>query len=590
LSPGRRRTQSGRTACALGRVANDPDFRINSPRPGEGTIDSVLLIAQTTQTAVPTPGWWYFGPIIVFAVGMLIWDTVEVGRNDAANLVNAVYGSRLMTRERAVRIAGVATIVGAMLSAGVLETARKGIFKPSMMTPEQAVAVYVSVYVVDTVLLYGFSAFGMPVSTTACLVFELMGASFAMALLNDYSGVVQWGKAGTVVFAIICSIFLSGMGSFLLQRMVRGAIGKQTTDLRAMRLHGSWIGGGMATGLVFFLILKGAKSAWGVKNLKGAIARFDDWLKGAIWVNGQEPLDGVPLGTAIIVTGMWILFGAFILLMLKVYRERAARQVFPALAILGMLAMAVAFGQNDLANCASPGLATLTLIRHWDQGTAGATAVPIAKWMLFGCGVLLFLGMRTRHAGRVTKAEVRMGSQTDFVRLYAPQWCIRIAARFTRRDGRDRSLAPRPTATPAGKRVHYDPLRASTIMCVSASIIALASSYKLPVSTTYVTFAAVVGSGIGDRIFQRGDAALKLARAIWVVFSWFMAAAIAALFAGLVCSVVHAFSIAGLAVTVAINLYLRRLLKRRADLQEQRVRREADERAHAEEYALEEED
>jgi phosphate/sulfate permease len=110
-------------------------------------------------------------------LGMLIWDCVEVGRNDAANLVNAVFGSRVLSRRRAVMIAGAAVILGASFSAPVMETARKGIFDPSVLTIQMALAIYVSVYFVDTILLYGFSGFGMPVSTTACLIFELVGAA-----------------------------------------------------------------------------------------------------------------------------------------------------------------------------------------------------------------------------------------------------------------------------------------------------------------------------------------------------------------------------------------------------------------------------
>ena len=515
---------------------------------------------------------------------MLLWDTIEVGRNDAANLINSVYGARLMTRQRAVRIAGMATIIGALLSTGVLETARKGIFKPSMLEPEEAVAIYASVYVVDTVLLYGYSAFGMPVSTTACLVFELLGASCAMSLIRGYQGVVQWGKAGTVVSAIVVSIFLAGFASFLFQRIARGAIRDRWNDCRTIRIHGSWIGGGMAAGLFFFLVLKGAKNAWGVRHIKLAIDNLDEFLRGAIWGDGSTA--GPHLGTIVVLFGVWLLFGLLINRLVSRFGERAAERVFPTLAVLGMICMAVAFGQNDLANCASPGLATITLIGHWDKGTAGATAIPIQWWMLFGCGALLFLGMRTKNATRVTRAGVRMGSQTERVNLYAPKWCMALARIFTRKPPEDRPLIPRSKPNQSGKRCHYDPVRASTIMAVSASVIALASSYKLPVSTTYVTFAAVIGTGIGDKVFQRGDAELKIARSIWVIISWFLAAAIAAVFTGLVCVVVY-YSIAsglgvtGLVVMIVINLLLRRRFKRQGDAQIERTRQEMIERSKA---------
>lgn len=110
----------------------------------------------------------------VIALIMLIWNTIEVGRNDAANIVNAVFGARVMPRNKAVWLAGIAVVIGAMASSPVMETARKGIFDPGALGDLQsAMYVYIAVYITNTVLLFSFSAFGMPVSTTACLVFEI---------------------------------------------------------------------------------------------------------------------------------------------------------------------------------------------------------------------------------------------------------------------------------------------------------------------------------------------------------------------------------------------------------------------------------
>ena len=96
-------------------------------------------------------------------LAFLIFDCVEVGRNDAANLINAVFGARVLSRRKAVIIAGVAIILGATFSSPVIEKARKGIFDPTVLTIQMALTIYIAVYLVDTVLLYGFSAFGTPV-------------------------------------------------------------------------------------------------------------------------------------------------------------------------------------------------------------------------------------------------------------------------------------------------------------------------------------------------------------------------------------------------------------------------------------------
>ncbi len=505
---------------------------------------------------------------LIIAVSMLFWDTIEVGRNDAANLVNAVFGSRVLQRRTAVFVAGAAVVFGAVLSSDVIDTARKGIFDPTGLgTLRAALTIYISVYIVDTVLLYSYSAFGMPVSTTACLVFELLGAALAVNAQT-----INWGKAGTVVAGIICSIILTGFAAFLIQRAARGAIRDRGTQLATLLLHGGWVGGGLAAGLAYFLILKGMKNVGWVKQLEAGLHRVDETVE--IGVSGL-----------LLLLFMWGFFAILIHVLLVIFRKRAARALFPTLAVLGMLAMAFAFGQNDLANCASPGLAAVTLLR--EQDVARGTEVHIAKWMLFVCGVLLFVGMNTRNAERVTKAAVSTGSTGDHVALWAPQWCVVLGSWILQLRPRAPSLAPRAGITPAGKTIHYDTLRASVIMSVSASVIATASSLGLPVSTTYVAFAAVVATGMADRIFQRGDAELKLGRAIWVVSSWFISALIAAVATALVATAVHHFSVIGILVCIAINLTVRHVLKKRADAQAVRVAEEAYERAHPEEFALE---
>lgn len=509
--------------------------------------------------------------ILLLVVVMLLWDTVEVGRNDAANLVNAVFGARVLHRRTAIIIAGVAVVCGASLSSDVIDTARKGIFDPMALgTIEMALAVYASVYIVDTVLLYGYSAFGMPVSTTACLVFELLGAAMAISVAS-----VHWGKAGVVVAGIFCSVALSGFAAFLIQRAVRGAIRDKATSLPALLLHGGWVGGGMMAGLSYFLLLKGMKNVPLIKSFNAWLSKIDE--------TAQADISNVAL-----ILILWAVFAIAIHLALVIFRKRAARLLFPSLAVFGMVAMAFAFGQNDLANCASPGLSALKLLQT--QALDIGTKVEIETWQLFVCGLLLFVGMTTKNAERVTKAAVATGSMGDHVALWAPRWCVTLAGYFLRFRRKEPALAPRPSVSATGKTMHYDSLRACVIMSVSASVIATASSLKLPVSTTYVAFAAVVATGMADRIYQRGDAGLKLGRAIWVVSSWGLSALIAISAAFLVTLAVAHLRIAGIVLCVAINLVVRKALKRRADQQAILVEDEAYERAHPEEFALERED
>ncbi len=509
---------------------------------------------------------------LILAVVMLLWDTVEVGRNDAANLVNAAYGARVLTQKWAVVVAGSGCVIGAALSSDVVDTARKGIFDPGMLaslgTPEQALklacAIYISVYIVDTVLLYGYSAFGMPVSTTACLVFELLGAALAVGGPD----IIHWPKAGKVIFAIIVSIIVSGIAGFMLQRMIRGALRDRAHRLTVQLLHGGWAGGGMLAMLTFFMITKGMKHVPFVKAFNTQV--IGEW------------------GAAPVVFALWAGYAIVVHGCLVLWRDKAARRLFPILVIIGTFCMGFAFGQNDLANCASPGLSTLNLLQNRDQGVSQATKVPIAKWQLLVCGLLLFAGMLTANAKRVTTAAARTGSMSHNVALYAPRWCLALARFCLQFRKRAKTLAPPPTQPETGQARDYDALRACVILGVSACVIATASSLGLPVSTTYVTFAAIFATGMADRILQRGDADLKLARTIWVVFSWFTAALIAAVFAGVVCKAIALLGVFGMLGTLIGNMALRSYLKRRGEAQEKRVEEQARERQFPEQFVEDE--
>jgi len=482
-------------------------------------------------------------------LAFLILDCVEVGRNDAANLVNAVFGARVMRRRTAVLIAATAVILGATFSAPVMETARKGIFDPKVLTIQMALAVYISVYFVDTVLLYAFSGFGMPVSTTACLVFELVGASLFLA----GPGNVNWPKVGSVTVAIIVSIAVSAIASFLVMRAFRGAIQDKGEDDETLLLHGPWTAGAMFTFLTWFMVFKGLKNVPLIKHIKAETFQV--------------------YGEGLVLLVMWGAFTLLVHLFLVFTHRQWARYLFQATAVLGMVCMAFAFGQNDLANAASPGLAGLTLWRHGGQagGLADfATTIPIPVWALFGCGVLMALGMMTQYAQRVTRAEVNTGSQFDEVTLYAPGWCKALARVFLRWRGKGDALAPEARLSEQGKKIHYDTLRASVITAVSASVIAFASGRGLPVSTTYVAFAAVLGTGMADRVFARGDADLKLGRAIWVITCWFLAPLIAIVATGTVARIIHHLATPGLVVAIALSFGVRFLFKRRADAHEKR--------------------
>ena len=407
-----------------------------------------------------------------------------------------------------------------------MDTVRKGIFNLDTIDAMQAVTLYLSAYIVGTVLLNSYSAFGMPVSTTATLVFCLAGG--AIGVTGDLNA-VNWPTFSKVVAAIIISIFLTGLGGFFIQRIFRGAVGDKSDDYKTVLLHGPWISGLILTFLTWFMVIKGLKGISAVKVLRKEL--FEQY------------------GTPPVLMVYWGLLSFLIYFVLKSIPRKYSKYLFHVTAIVGMCSLAFAFGQNDLANAASPGLATFFI---WKNGMM-SSAMSIPQVALFGCGILIFFGMTTKKAQRVTRAEVNVASQYDSVALYAPKWCMSLARKFVKVD-KNEVLAPAPSRDENQKKIHYDPLRASVIMAVSASVIASASGLGLPVSTTYVGFAAVVATGWGDKVFAGGDADIKAGRAIWVVTCWFLGAFISVVAAAIISYMIFKLSVVGIALALALNL------------------------------------
>ena len=485
----------------------------------------------------------FVNSIAVVSLIFLVLSCIEVGSNDATNLVNAVFGSRVLTRKNAVIIAGFFVVLGSSFSTPVMNTVRKSIFDIHQLDLYMSLSVFVAAYLVGTILLYVYSVFGMPVSTTATLVFCLAGG--ALGVLGS-SSAVNWPKFGQVVLAIILSIFFSGFFAYFIQRAFRFIIGKDSQNHQVLLKHGGWVTSFMLIALFWFMASKGMKH---VAFMKAILTTYNSY------------------SFVVMMVASWGLLAVLISLLLRLGGPLVTRHLFHVVSVMGMGCMAFAFGQNDLANCASPGIAVFMI---WSQGLMESLKVSVPIWALGGCGVLMFFGMLTQRAQRVTRAEVNTASQQNKVNLYAPNWCQSLAGKFLQlfKQTDKNIITPDATRSDEGKKLHYDALRASVILSVSACVIAFASSLGLPVSTTYVAFAAVVASGWGDKIFSRGQADKKLGRTIWVITGWFLGAAISFGACALVAMFIHKTQMLGLTVSIAAVIYLKVYYKNQGEIHE----------------------
>jgi len=470
----------------------------------------------------------------ILALIFLVNSCIEVGSNDAANLVNAVCGAEVLKRKKAVILAGIFVTLGASFSSPVMDTIRKSIFDIQALNLYMTLSVFISAYFVSITLLYIYSLFGMPVSTTATLVFCLAGG--ACGALQSTSA-VNWPQFFQVVLAIVFSVLISGFFAFFAQRIFRFFLGNDTNNHKKVIKHGSWIASLMLIVLLWFLLVKGMKHVSFIQTI-------------------NKEITGNSLTPSLFL--LWLALSLFLKAGSKILGPAFSNKLFHIISIFGMISMAFAFGQNDLANCASPGIAIFMI---WKQGLSNSMQMNVPIWSLTLCGFLMFLGMLTQRAKRVSMAEIKTGSSKNDVVLYAPKWCIALASKsikfFSSLKKQTSPIKPlkkqkAEAEAEADKTTHYDPLRASVILSVSASVIAFASSQGLPVSTTYVAFAAVIASGWGDHIFSNEQAELKLGRTLWVISGWFLGALGAIVSSFFIALLIYKTQIIGLLVSIVI--------------------------------------
>jgi phosphate/sulfate permease len=484
--------------------------------------------------------------VAVLSVIFLILSCIEVGSNDAANLVNAVFGAGVLPRKKAVFWAGIFVILGAVYSSPVLDTVRNGIFDIAFFDIKGALSIFISAYLVNTLLLYIYSGYGLSVSTTATLVFSLAGAAIGV---SETVSAVRAQSMLNIILAIFISVAMSASIAFCIHKLFRFFLPKSSCKDKIQQ-HGPWITATIISGIFWFMLSRPLKEYF--------LSTFANSIK-------------IEYLLVITLLCLWLTVSLLVWILLKIFQEKVSNYLFHFTAILGMCCMAFAFGQNDLANCASPGIAILLIVKEGVQ-QAGHMHVPI--WSLALCGFLIFLGMRTKRSQRVTRAEISIASQQCNIQPYAPYWCRKLAT-FLLNLFENKTLPPTEQekinkihTTNSKQDNHYDTLRASVILSVSGCVIAVASDLGFPISTTYVSFASVIATGWADSVFDHEESNFKIGRAIWVVTSWFMGAFLAMFASALSAWIIYRFEISGIVLMLAANWYLRTFSKKRSDIHE----------------------
>ena len=204
--------------------------------------------------------------MIIALAGLAIIDLVVGVSNDAVNFLNSAIGSKAISFKTIMIVASVGVAVGAVFSSGMMEVARKGIFNPGEFMFSEIMIIFMAVMITDILLLDFFNTVGMPTSTTVSIVFELLGASVAMALIKigndggsfgDVANYINTSKASQIIFGILLSVVVAFTIGAMVQWVSRVLLSYDFEN------KAKWVGaifGGIAlTAITYFIFMKGIK-------------------------------------------------------------------------------------------------------------------------------------------------------------------------------------------------------------------------------------------------------------------------------------------------------------------------------------------
>ncbi|MDE5752798.1 MAG: inorganic phosphate transporter, partial [Duncaniella sp.] len=203
--------------------------------------------------------------LIVFLFMLAVFDLSVGVSNDAVNFLNSAIGSKAAPFKRVLIVASLGVFLGAAMSNGMMDIARHGIFRPEYFSFYDILCIFMAVMVTDIILLDIFNTLGLPTSTTVSMVFELLGASFVVAIIKIFSGesgvglneLINTEKALTVIIGIFLSVAIAFVFGTVVQFLTRLLF---TFDYRRrMKWKIGIFGGVCATAIIYFLLIKGVR-------------------------------------------------------------------------------------------------------------------------------------------------------------------------------------------------------------------------------------------------------------------------------------------------------------------------------------------
>ncbi len=501
----------------------------------------------------------YLG-IIIFLFALAIFDLSVGVSNDAVNFMNSAVGAKAARVKTIIIIAAIGVFCGAAMSNGMMDIARHGIFRPEHYYFNDIICIFLAVMVTDVVLLDVFNTLGMPTSTTVSMVFELLGGTFVLALLKlaaDETGMLGFDdllnteKALSVIFGIFLSVAVAFFFGTLVQWISRLIF---TFNYKPrLKWTIGLFGGLAATAIIYFMLIKGLKdSSFMTKENK-------------LWVAEN---------TWTIVTCCFI---GFTILMQVLHWCRV--NVFKVIVLMGTFALAMAFAGNDLVNFIGVPLAGLDAYQDFVangggnphgflmESLNGPAKTPIIYLIAAGA-IMVFSLATSKKAQNVIKTSVNLSRQDEGEEMFGSSAVARSLVRSTTnaanaiihiipqgvrswinsRFNRDEAIMADGAA--------FDLVRASVNLVLAGLLIALGTSLKLPLSTTYVTFMVAMGTSLADRAWSRESAVFRITGMLSVIGGWFLTAGVAFVMSALVVTIMYYGGFVAMGAMIALAVFL----------------------------------
>ena len=511
--------------------------------------------------------------VIIFLFLLAVFDLSVGVSNDAVNFLNSAIGSKAASFKRVLIVASIGVFIGAAMSNGMMDIARHGIFRPENFSFYDLICIFMAVMVTDIILLDIFNSLGMPTSTTVSMVFELLGATFVVALIKmaggsdlGFNDLLNTEKALSVILGIFLSVAIAFFFGTLVQFISRMIFSFNYKSKLKWKI--GIFGGLCATAIVYFLLIKGAKD----------LTFMTPEVKA--WINNN--------------TGLIIIscFAFFTVLMQLLHILKV--NVLKVIVLMGTFSLAMAFAGNDLVNFIGVPLSGLASYQDYvANGSGDATGYLMGSlngpantplYFLIGAGVIMVVSLATsKKARNVTKTEIGLGSQQGGDEMFGSsriarrlvRWSLtllswvrkvtppRVRAWFNRRFNVDETIMDQGAA--------FDLVRGSINLVLAGALIALGTSLKLPLSTTFVTFMVAMGTSLADKAWSRESAVFRITGVMSVIGGWFVTAGVAFIGAGLIVAAMHfgghwvMFLLAALTIFIIIRSNIRFKNKAEAD-------------------------